>query len=321
MPTSLFSTETQAILDQAAKMEGQQGGPFPSPADWRDQSIYFIIVDRFNNPTSPPVHQPFDDPNFFDFQGGKFLGIQEKLGYIKNLGAGAIWLSPVLKNLQFDHSSYHGYGIHDFLHAEPRFATNPANADDELRALVDAAHAAGLYVIFDIVLNHTGDVFAYDGNSQTIFHTAAQVVQWRNENGIAQPQFPDIATIPNSPLDALVWPSELHQNQFFRRQGEADPNGDDTVGDFSSLKQMLTADPDLQRFLIRAYQYVIARSDIDGFRIDTLRYLQGGLPRLFGNSIREFALSIGKKNFFTYGEVLDGNAEQDIARFIGRNTS
>src|SRR5436309_5837866 len=84
---------------------------------------------------------------------------------------------------------------------------------------------------------------------------------------------------------------------------------------------MMTADPDLQRFLIRAYQYVIARYDVDGFRIDTLRYLKGDLARLFGNSIREFALSIGKKNFFTFGEVLDGTAEEDIARFIGRATT
>jgi len=320
MPTSLFSTETQAIFDQAVKTAGQQTGPFPSPADWRDQSIYFIIVDRFNNPTSPPVHQPFDDPGFFAFQGGKFSGVQNQLGYLKALGAGAIWLSPVLKNLKFDQGSYHGYGIHDFLRAEPRFADNPNAADHELRALVDAAHAAGLYVIFDIVLNHTGDVFAYNGQAQTSFHDTAQVVQWRDAAGIPQPQLTDIATIPNPPVDALVWPVELHRNQFFRRQGGTSPV-DDTIGDFASLKQMLTADPDLQNFLIRAYQYVIARYDIDGFRIDTLRYLKGDLPRLFGNAIREFALSIGKKNFFTYGEVLDSTAEEDIARFIGRSTS
>ena len=95
----------------------------------------------------------------------------------------------------------------------------------------------------------------------------------RDETGTARPEFPDIALIPNAPRNALVWPSELHQNKFFRRQGN--PNGDDTIGDFSVLKQMMTADPDLQRFLIRAYQYVIARFDIDGFRIDTLRYLKG----------------------------------------------
>jgi glycosidase len=96
---------------------------------------------------------------------------------------------------------------------------------------------------------------------------------------------------------------------------------DDTVGDFASLKQFRTDFTDLQEFLIRAYQYVIARFDIDGYRIDTLRYLKNNLPLLFGNSIREFALSIGKKNFFTFGEVFVGDAEQEIARFIGRTTT
>ena len=84
---------------------------------------------------------------------------------------------------------------------------------------------------------------------------------------------------------------------------------------------MRTDDHALQDVLIGAYQYVIARYDCDGLRIDTLRYLQGDLPRLFGNAIREFALSIGKKNFFTFGEVFDPNAEADIARFVGRNTN
>jgi glycosidase len=320
MFTSLFAPEVQAVLDNAKAAAGQASGPFPSPGDWRDQVIYFLMVDRFNNPAKPPAHQPYDDPNFDEYQGGNFAGVQQQLGYIKSLGAGAIWLSPVLKNLSFDPGSYHGYGIHDFLRAEPLFATNPANADDELRAIVDAAHQAGLYVIFDIVLNHTGDVFAYNGNSAAPFSSTPLPVEWRGANGVADAGA-DVGAIAVPPLDAVVWPSELQKNQFFRRQGTPDPNGPDTVGDFDSLKQMMTADPALQGYLIRAYQYVIARYDIDGFRIDTLRYLQGNLAQTFGNSVREFALSIGKKNFFTFGEVLDGNAEADIARFIGRNTT
>src|SRR5271163_712889 len=321
MFTSLFAPEVQAVLDNAESASGQAGGPFPSPADWRDQVIYFLMVDRFNNPAAPPVHQPYDDPNYGQYQGGKFAGVQQQLAYIKSLGAGAIWLSPVLKNLIWDQGSYHGYGIHDFLRAEPLFASNAANADNELRALVDAAHQIGLYVIFDIVLNHVGDVFAYNGNSTASYSSTPLPIQWRDDAGTAQPTETDVASISNPSTDAVVWPSELQKNQFFRRQGTADPNGSDTVGDFDSLKQIVTADPALQAFLIRAYQYVIARYDIDGFRIDTLRYLQGNLPQLFGNSMREFALSIGKKNFFTFGEVLDGNEEADIARFIGKNTT
>jgi glycosidase len=323
MYTSLFSPEVQSVLDTAESQAGQKTGPWPSPADWRDQIIYFLMVDRFNNPAAPPAHQPYDDPNYYAYQGGRFSGVQQALPYIKALGAGAIWLSPALKNLRFDASSYHGYGIHDFLRAEPLFASDPTNqdgADAELRALVDAAHAAGLYVIFDIVLNHVGDVFAYDGQSSAAFSATPMTVQWRDATGAPQVAWSDIANIANKPLDALVWPAELQQNGYFRRQGAPNPAGPDTIGDFASLKQLLTSDVTLRSFLIRAYQYVIARYDVDALRIDTLRYLPPDFAQTFGNAVREFALNIGKKNFFTFGEVLDASAEQDIAQFIGRNT-
>lgn len=330
MATSLYAPDFLAIFNRYR----DTGGPlqaFPSPADWRDQWIYFIFVDRFNNSLAPPRHLPFDDPNYYDFQGGNLASIQDQLPYIQQLGAGAIWLSPVLKNVPFQAGTYHGYGIHDFLHVDPRFARNPARADDELRALVDAAHNLGLYVILDIVLNHTGDVFAYlcdagesdcinSQGSEADFRPFARFIQWRDSQGNARVDWPDIAAIPTPSPDALVWPAELQRNDWFRRQGMPGTD-DDTIGDFASLKQFRTDLPDLQQFLIRAYQYVIARFDIDGFRIDTLRYLKGNLPLLFGNAIREFALTIGKKNFFTFGEVFVGDAEQEIARFIGRTTT
>ena len=100
MPASLFDVEFQAVFDAAKRTAGQANAPFPSPPDWRDQWIYFLMVDRFNNKAAPPRHQPFDDPGFSDFQGGKFSGVMDKLPYLKKLGVGAIWLSPVLKNLQ-----------------------------------------------------------------------------------------------------------------------------------------------------------------------------------------------------------------------------
>jgi glycosidase len=329
MPTSIFDTEFRNVLKSAKESAHRAGGPFPSPADWRDQWIYFLMVDRFNNKNAQPHHQPFDDPKFYGFQGGKYSGIKAKLPYLKSLGVGAIWLSPVLKNLHVPEEIYHGYGIHDFLHAEPRFADNPERADDELRDLVDAAHAQKIYIIFDIVLNHTANVFAYEcdandqacnksNGSQATYSFQKMNVRWRDDNGT--PLFPSVEDISDASPNALVWPKELQKDDFFRKQGTNIPGPNDTIGDFASLKQMLTINPKLQNVLIRAYQYVVARFDVDGFRVDTLRYLQGDLPRLFGNAIREFAQQIGKQNFFTFGEVFDQQAEEDIARFIGRNT-
>jgi glycosidase len=330
MSTSLFAPDFVTIFNG----NRDTGGPlraFASPADWRDQWIYFLMVDRFNNSQAPPRHAPFDGPNYYDFQGGNLASIQDQLPYIKQLGAGAIWISPVLKNVPLQSGTYHGYGIHDFLHVDPRFARDPDHADNELCSLVDAAHNLGLYIILDIVLNHTGDTFAYvcdvgeancinNQGAQADFRPSARPIQWRDSQGNARADWPDIATIPNPSTDALVWPSELQKNEYLRRQGTPGPN-DDTVGDFASLKQFRTDLPDLQQFLIRCYQYVIARFDIDGYRIDTLRYLKNNLPLLFGNAIREYALSIGKKNFFTFGEVFVGDAEEEIARFIGRTTT
>jgi glycosidase len=319
MFSSLYAKEVQSVFDTAEAAAGQKNGPFPSPADWRDQVIYFLMVDRFNNPNQKPIHQPYDDPNFGQYQGGSFDGIKQQLPYIKSLGASAIWLSPVLKNLPWDLGCYHGYGIHDFLRANPKFATVHANADDELRALVDAAHAAGLYVIFDIVLNHTGDLFAYIGNQNIPYQGTPQPlpVQWRDNTGVANPAWPDVAAIPNPSPDSIVWPSEFQNNGYFRMRGQC--QGNDTYGDFDSLKQLCTELPDVQRFLIRAYQYVMARYDIDGFRIDTLRYLKNNLAQTFGNSVREYGLVLGKKNFFTFGELL-GDPESDFINFVGRDT-
>jgi glycosidase len=330
MATSLYAPDFLSIFNRYRDTGGPTGA-FPSPQDWRDQWIYFLMVDRFNNSAAAPAHPPFDDPNLYDFQGGNLAGIKDKLPYIQGLGAGAIWLSPVLKNVPKQPGTYHGYGIRDFLHVDPRFARDANNADDELRALVDAAHGLGMYVILDIVLNHTGDVFAYicdqgetsctsSNGAQADLRSFARPIHWRDGNAVAQNTWPDIAALPNMSTDPIVWPKELQKNEFFRRQEQTGP-ADDTVGDFASLKQLRTDIGDVQQFLIRAYQYVIARFDVDGFRIDTLRYLKGGLPLLFGNSVREFAMSIGKKNFFTFGEIWTNNSEQAIAEFIGRNST
>jgi glycosidase len=284
--------------------------PFPSPQDWRDVWIYFLMLDRFNRadgklPASTPHEKPFGE-----FQGGTFNGVRDRLHYIKDLGAGAIWLSPVLKNRQSDRGTFHGYGIQDFLRPEPRFASAPGKEEDELRALVDEAHALGLYVIFDIVLNHAGDVFGYQGlGSSAPGSSEIRPIEWRDERGQARSDLPVIENIPTAQRepDALVWPAELQRNSFFRRKGKGAEEG----GDFESIKEFVTDVRDgwispVRNALVLAYQYAIARYDVDGFRIDTLKYIERDFAQTFGNAMREYGLSIGKKNFFCYGEVFDG---------------
>ena len=302
--------------------------PFPSPANWRDHWIYFLLVDRFNNPIAMP--QPNEVP-CNTYQGGNLAGIRQRLPYLKELGAGAIWLSPVLINPQWFNDYWGGYGIFDFLRIEPRFCNdpdaarqNPSIADNEFRELVDEAHAMGIYVVLDIVLNHAGDLFNYEGMKDTREYRpeGEYKIFWRNEDGVPQSDWTEIADVPALSINEGVWPEELQRDDFFRRKGS-----NDNDGDFSRLKELVTEYKDnnagifpVRNYLIRAYQYLIAKFDLDGYRVDTLQYIEPQFARIFGNAMREYALSIGKKNFFTFGEVWQNDDERRIAEFVGRDT-
>ena len=130
----------------------------PSPTDWRDQFIYFLLVDRFDNNADLTAHDPTQPHTGPDpekrrlFQGGNLRGIMRRLDYIKNLGCTTIWLSPILKNRQDLNDTYHGYGIQDFLEVDPRFGTL-----DDLKQLTAEAHRRGMYVILDVVLGSRPD--------------------------------------------------------------------------------------------------------------------------------------------------------------------
>ncbi|MBD2250655.1 alpha-amylase family glycosyl hydrolase [Nostoc parmelioides] len=309
--------------------------PFPSPADWRDLWIYFIMIDRFNNPSAPPKMSwnAFDGDRFLGregvvFQGGTFEGIRQQLGYLEKLGVGAIWITPPFKNCQYK-DTYHGYGIQDFLQIDPRFASNKDNPEAELQALIDEAHARGIYVIFDIVLNHVGNVFSYFINDKIYdeskegkgagFVEQPYPIRWHNTDGTANLEWENAPT--EADHDAAVWPRELCKNDFFRRRGTKDDT--EQGGDFSDLRELVTDIPEVRNILIRIHQYLIAKFDIDGFRIDTLRFIEPEFARIFGNSMHEFALSIGKKNFFSFGEIwaAPNNTEEKISRFIGRKAT
>ncbi|WP_350340468.1 alpha-amylase family glycosyl hydrolase [Paenibacillus hexagrammi] len=82
---------------------------------------------------------------------GDFKGLIQKLDYIKALGFSAIWITPVVQNASgYD---YHGYHAINFAKVDPRYESAGASYQD----LINAAHAKGLKIIQDIVVNHTGN--------------------------------------------------------------------------------------------------------------------------------------------------------------------
>jgi glycosidase len=338
--------------------------PYPSPADWRETWIYFLMTDRFDNPAAQPNSELQTPPVAWDQvynyrQGGTFKGIEAQLGYIASLGARALWISPVLKNPFPDTApdwpyNYHGYATQDFLTIDGRFASDgtAATAATELTELIEAAHARGLHVILDIVINHTAEVFKYIYQGQVTDAFTDPVILdgplgdeppiwWIDGSGNAQSTWQN--TLPAYGLtgDDAVWPADLQAHyDFFRRRGSYIPGepapGSFIKGDFGSMRQMvaeyLTVTPAQEPIrdlygqtpvidiLIRIYSYLIAAFDIDAFRIDTVMYVEPEMVQNFGNAIREFAFSIGKQNFFLFGEIDDANYSV-VDQFVGRNTT
>lgn len=329
MATSLSDPAVLAAL-RPAKVHA-------SPPDWRDVWIYFLLVDRFNNPNGPPNFPPYDGMEV-RYQGGRLKGIQDQLPYLKDLGAGALWLSPVLKNPPGFRQFWGGYVTQDFLRVEPRFCQDPGAAladpaigDRELRELVDAAHHHGLYVILDIVLNHAANLFTYENlPDEPPWRSEPYPIVWRDADQVPNPAWRDIAQVPAALADAGVWPAELRRNDYFRRRGSGDsPGAPEFQGDFGGgLRELVTeylnvgpGTYPVRDALIRCYQYLIGKFDIDGYRIDTLQYVEPAFARAFGNAMREYALAIGKRNFFTFGEVWQEDNEARIAEFVGRDTA
>jgi glycosidase len=352
-PSSIDDPEVRGLLTRA--LRGQlPTAPFPSPTDWRDVWIYFVLIDRFNRHGGLAPTSTWNAAFGFR-QGGDLEGVRERLPYLQDLGVKALWLSPVLKNAappQWEFN-YHGYAAQDFLNLDERLASDGtrATAETELRALVDDAHARGMYVILDIVLNHAARVFDYErgGGPVADFQDRGVLdgplggepdVEWLNGLGLPRSDWKNTLPAPPqlSPDDA-VWPSELQRADLFRRRGgkvtdQVPPGpGGFVRGDFGSMRQLVVeydaaaaGDTTLRRrrgrfpvldVLIKAHLSLIARYDFDGFRVDTVKYVHPDLIETFGNAVREFALGIGKKNFFTFGEIYD--EEPVVAAFVGRN--
>jgi neopullulanase len=117
--------------------------------------IYLLVPDRFANgdPANDQAPGMTEAANRTDpggRHGGDLKGIEEHLDYIKDLGATAIWMTPLLEN-NMEVYSYHGYSTTDYYRVDPRFGTNA----DYFR-IADSIHGKGMKLIMDMVFNHCG---------------------------------------------------------------------------------------------------------------------------------------------------------------------
>lgn len=305
--------------------------------DWRDEVIYQVMIDRFSNgDQNNDFNVTYDPAALARYQGGDWQGLIDQMDYLVELGVTALWISPVVGNVEEDAgvAGYHGYWTQDFVATNPHFGDLP-----KLRELVDVAHQHGLKVIVDIVTNHVGQLFYYDINrngqpDSTIYGAGNQdsldgfgldpievITEWDpsydprgiqgwtslGESGpspLGWVYMPEINRVPPNP-------PEFANPEWYNRRGRVyDWNQRDQVmyGDFpGGLKDLNTANPEVVAALIDVFKFWITETNIDGYRIDTVKHIEHSFWQQFCSSIRQHCKDLGKERFLMFGEVFDGD--------------
>ncbi len=313
--------------------------------DLTDQSFYFVMGDRFAN--GDPSNDRgglegerevtgFDPTGKGFFNGGDLVGLRERLDYVQGLGTDAIWLTPVFKNkpVQLEDgpsAGYHGYWITDFTQVDPHLGTN-----EDLAALVDAAHERGMKVFFDIITNHTADVIGYEEGARTAY-VPKDVEPYRTAGGrafddrdVAGRAFPELdaaTSFPYTPVleegeEDLKVPAWLNDPRMYHNRGNTTFTGEDSqYGDFFGLDDLFTERPEVVEGMLDIYRTWVGDFGIDGFRIDTMKHVNDEFWQEFGPGMVDYARAQGKDDFFMFGEVaLDGSGTAAKA-FTSRYTT
>jgi glycosidase len=299
-----------------------RGRVFPSPFLWKNHTFYQILPDRFSDGREgerplfdyehPQQYQIKDKRAWMEaglgFTGGTLKGIRSKLDYLQGLGITGLWLNPAFKQ-RADLKTYHGYAIQNFLDIDPRFGTT-----QDLRDLIDDAHDRGMVVVLDVVIDHTANNWFYGPDLTGIIEDSLPYRYeppysfggWRSGSG--QP-IPEIQTLEDG-----CWPQEFQNLEAYNQCGSIvnwsnpdpmDPNAEFRRGDFFDLKKLNGYHHATLDAIIRCYQYWIAVTDCDGFRIDAAKHIPKDICQKFSFAIFRYAQSIGKDNFLLVGEITD----------------
>ena len=273
-------------------------------ADFRAETIYFIVVDRFadGNPENNLGKQDDYDPTHTDWWkwwGGDLRGVLRHIEYLQSLGASSIWLTPLFDQMEGTAliegsrmAPYHGYWARDF----KRIDEHLVDREDDVRLfahdntvfdeLIAEMHLRGMKLILDIVCNHSNPsaaggrgellddgvpIATYDRNGGGWYRQSAEVTDWN-----------DLANVQSSDLAGLADFDEESWN--FRHYIK------------TAMRQWLD-------------------KGVDGFRVDTVKHM----PLWFW---QEFTgdMKVHRPDLFMFGEWFQGGCwDVDSVAFARRS--
>ena len=339
----VFASGTPSSYAAASTVEPMAVPRFTHPG--AGQTFYFVLTDRFANGSPAndrggrsggPDDHGFDPTRISHFHGGDFVGMTSRLDYLQNLGVTAVWVTPPFRNkpVQQGTAGYHGYWILDFLAIDPHLGSNA-----EFQEFVRQAHARGMRVFMDIIVNHTADVIGLQGNHEYRSIEAAPYRDARGRafdprdvafNGLGDAQafpalsprrsFPYLPIVPEGEAGAKH-PGWLNDVTLYHNRGNSTFAGENsTHGDFVGLDDVFTEHPRVVQGFIEIFSHWIESTGVDGFRIDTARHVNTEFWQAFIPAIRARARALGRPDFLQFGEVYNDAGDPAVLAEFSTST-
>jgi alpha-amylase len=290
----------------------------PKPFLWENATVYFLVTDRFANGDKSndlAYGRKADAAPLRGFMGGDFKGLTAKIksGYFDDLGVDVIWTTPPVEQIHAGTDEgtgksygFHGYWARDFTSMDANLGT-----EKDFRDFVEAAHARGIRVLLDVVMNHTGPVTEADPVWPEGWVRTEPQCQYKDVPSTVSctlvKNLPDFRTESDAPVElppalAAKWKAE---GRYEREVKELD--------DFFAR----TGYPRAPRYyLMKWHADWVRKYGVDGFRADTAKHVE---PAVWAE-LRKVALAahdewkslnpkkvMGDGRFFMLAEVYNYN--------------
>jgi alpha-amylase len=262
------------LFSNANAQKSKTAAPVQKPFVWEGANLYFLMTDRFNNGDKN------NDVNFNrtqataklrGFEGGDLRGVIQKIddGYFDKLGINVIWMTPIVEQIHggVDEGTgltygFHGYWTRDWTKIEPNLGT-----EADIAELVEKAHAHGIRVMLDAVINHTGPVTPVDSVWPEAWVRTEPVCDFKNYAGNTL-----CALVKNLPDVKTEYSGEIKLPDFLVEKWKAEGRYDKEMSELNEFFKRTGYPRAPKYYIIKWLTDYIRKYGIDGYRGDTVKH-------------------------------------------------
>ncbi|SFU36060.1 alpha-amylase [Pseudoduganella namucuonensis] len=246
------------------------------PFLWENATVYFLLTDRFSNGdrgNDLPYGRKADAAPLRGYMGGDLKGLTAKIksGYFDSLGVDVLWITPPVEQLHgsTDEGTGKSYGFHGYWARDWTAVDASLGTEKDFKDFVDAAHARGIRVLLDVVMNQIGPVTEAEPAWPADWVRLDPVCQYKdvptNVDCVLVKGLPDLLTGSDA---AVALPEALAQK--WKKEGRYEREVKELDEFFAR-----TGYPRAPRYhLMKWHADWVRKYGIDGFRADTVKHVQ-----------------------------------------------